>query len=199
MNREQALYLEVLFENGSLIIINDSGYVDSPVNALYELEETGEMVYSSQVFSDRPLSEVSVNSVEVYKPNMEWKYNSESIDSEMIDRAEDWRDVSLEDRIKHHGLPISELIPRFDTELTPLKIGLLTKMREIRPEITNTEYVSDNLFVTLDNIYVVNATNSLRNAAEIDIAAFENQEDWLNTIIFSAVLDSSEIKVMKDE
>lgn len=80
MTKADAQKLYQLFLAGYLICIDAEGYVDSPVQDMNELEtvdpldpaRTSEsIVYDSEVYSERPLSEVSVKDVKVYQP-VDW-------------------------------------------------------------------------------------------------------------------------------
>jgi hypothetical protein len=68
MKRLEAIALETYFNNGHIIIINDTMYVDSLVMGIYEDEETGEMVYDSETFSGRDLREVDLSQVIIASP-----------------------------------------------------------------------------------------------------------------------------------
>ena len=96
MKKEEALHLMSLLDYGFLIIIDASGYLDSPVHSIYPSEENDEIVYSSQVFDERPLSEISLIDVKVYAPALNlWKYNTESINSDELDKYESFiEDIS---------------------------------------------------------------------------------------------------------
>ncbi len=49
-------------------MITDSGYVDSPVQGIYLTDDEDDYVYDSEVFSERPLSEVPLDCVIVARP-----------------------------------------------------------------------------------------------------------------------------------
>ena len=83
MNNERAKKLKELFRAGYSIKIVGHGYVDSFVDFIGEYSpatdpygttrsdaerpETGELVYDSEVFSQRPLREVPADYVSVYR------------------------------------------------------------------------------------------------------------------------------------
>ena len=94
MTEENARLLEKLLDSGYLILITDHSFVDGPVNAIYprdsgddgDFDDPGELVYDSEVFCERPLSEVSESSVQVYAPALkEWPANVHSIRREKLD------------------------------------------------------------------------------------------------------------------
>lgn len=82
MTTEQAEKLEKLFDANYLIIISDSGYIDTHVKSIYSRVDTGDvevpdgederewrrkhLVYDSEVFSERPLIDVCMDSVHVF-------------------------------------------------------------------------------------------------------------------------------------
>lgn len=68
MTQKEAIIIEKYFDAEYIVQINDSGYIDSNIQGIYENEETGEYVYDSEVFSERPLSEVYIGSVIIAKP-----------------------------------------------------------------------------------------------------------------------------------
>ena len=73
MTQAEAKRLEQFKDSGYLILIHGSGYIDGPVDSIYEDEEEGsetkgELVYDSDVFSGQPLSKVHLHDVEVYRP-----------------------------------------------------------------------------------------------------------------------------------
>lgn len=73
MTQEEAKRLEQFKDNGYLVLIDGSGYVDGPVESIYEDDEEGsdtkgEMVYDSEVFSGQPLKKVHLHNVKVYQP-----------------------------------------------------------------------------------------------------------------------------------
>jgi hypothetical protein len=92
MNKEEAKKLEGLHDAGYLILISSGRFLDGPVNALYESEEEntlGQMVYSSEVYTDRPLQQVHTYEVEVYAPAItQWPEMKESMDTDTLDRWE---------------------------------------------------------------------------------------------------------------
>jgi len=67
MTTKHAKLIEMYFDAGHIIKIDDSGYVDSEVQGIYENDD-GIMVYDSEVFSERPLSEVRLDNVIVANP-----------------------------------------------------------------------------------------------------------------------------------
>ena len=60
-----------LFNCNYIILIKDNPYVDSPVTEMEEAD--GEIVYNSETFDQRPLSEVDEDYVMVLKPEMKWQ------------------------------------------------------------------------------------------------------------------------------
>ena len=72
MTQEEAKRLEQFKDNGYLVLIDGSGYVDGPVESIYTDEEDsdtkGELVYDSDVFSGQPLKKVRLHNVKVYQP-----------------------------------------------------------------------------------------------------------------------------------
>jgi hypothetical protein len=88
MRKFEAIALETYFNNGYLIIINDTMYVDSLVMGIYEDEETGEIVYDSETFSGRELREVDLSQVIIASPvkNMVTKTG----DIEIVSDPEDY-------------------------------------------------------------------------------------------------------------
>lgn len=79
MNPLQAQNLNHLFSEDYLVIINSGSYVDSPVKDIRKSTQEdvddsfgdnlviGEWVYDSEVYSSRPLREISLRDVKVYK------------------------------------------------------------------------------------------------------------------------------------
>lgn len=101
MNIEQSTYLKDLYNAGHLVIITDGPYVDSPVQSIEENDD-GELVYFSEVYSERKLSEISANNVQVFEPSKYWKPNVESMDSDILgDYLDDCGAV-------HQGNPITD-------------------------------------------------------------------------------------------
>lgn len=85
MNEFQAKHLLELFSRGYLIMIDASPYLDSKVNSMYE-DENGHIVYSSQVYSERPVREVGTHDVQVYRPAVEvWANTAEYSDDYYLD------------------------------------------------------------------------------------------------------------------
>ncbi|CAB4185697.1 hypothetical protein UFOVP1492_9 [uncultured Caudovirales phage] len=73
MRLEEQKRLEKFHDNGYLILIEGSGYVDGPVDSIYTYEEEdsetkGQLVYDSEVFSGQPLSQIQLSNVKVYQP-----------------------------------------------------------------------------------------------------------------------------------
>ena len=68
MTLEDAKKLHDLQENGCRVKIY-TGYADNFAE-IYELD--GQYVYDSSVFSKRPLSEIDIDEVEVYRHADEW-------------------------------------------------------------------------------------------------------------------------------
>jgi hypothetical protein len=68
MTLNEARAVEMYFDSGYLVSINDTPYVDSLVMAVYNDEETGELVYDSETFSQRELKEVDLSEVIIAKP-----------------------------------------------------------------------------------------------------------------------------------
>jgi hypothetical protein len=68
MTLNEARAVEMYFDSGYLISIIDTPYVDSLVMAVYNDEETGELVYDSETFSQRELKEVDLSEVIIAKP-----------------------------------------------------------------------------------------------------------------------------------
>ena len=66
MTAELAKQVERYFDAGYLVLINDSPYVDSPVQSIYE--EDGVLVYDSETFNSRPLEEVDPSYMIIAKP-----------------------------------------------------------------------------------------------------------------------------------
>ena len=72
MKTEKQDQLLKLYDEGYSIKIN-SIYVSGMVFSMHKREDTGEIVYSDDVFSDRPLNEVSTNEVDVYQQIDDWE------------------------------------------------------------------------------------------------------------------------------
>lgn len=60
-----------LFNCNYLIIIKDTSTLDSHVHDMEEAD--GEITYTSETFTQRPLSEVDEDYVMVLKPEMKWQ------------------------------------------------------------------------------------------------------------------------------
>ena len=67
MTNQEAKMVERYFDEGYLIIIEDTSYVDSPVQSVFTNDD-GELVYDSETFYERPLSEVDISAVIIAKP-----------------------------------------------------------------------------------------------------------------------------------
>ncbi len=72
MKKELQEHLLNLHDSGYEIRIS-SIYVSGMVNEIRRVEETGIIVYSDDVFSDRPLSDVTASEVSVYSPIDNWE------------------------------------------------------------------------------------------------------------------------------
>ena len=68
MLKEIAEKVEQYFDAGYCVIIDWSGYVDTPVSAVYLDESKDEIVYDSETFSGQPLSEIGAHCVKILKP-----------------------------------------------------------------------------------------------------------------------------------
>ena len=66
MNLEEAKQVEEYFSAGYIVMISGTGFVDSPVDAITEVDS--ELVYNSEVFYERPLSEVEMFNVAISMP-----------------------------------------------------------------------------------------------------------------------------------
>jgi len=70
MTKEEAIMVENYYESGYMIKIDANGYVDSEVHCIMP-NESGELCYDSEVFSEMPLSQVHISSVSILKPIFE--------------------------------------------------------------------------------------------------------------------------------
>jgi hypothetical protein len=200
MNEQQSKHLETLFEHGFLILIGAQGYLDGPVNALFLDEEVdsdtkGQYVYSSDVYDNRPLSEVMTYEVKVYKPALaEWAYNAESIDSEAITMHDDWCMMSPKDKEPmiirsfmstqtpevRQGNFIESVI---DTDITPDLIARLLQTHMVK----TTKFDKEKLDV-LVSFFVADGVHEIlanwESTGEVDIESNPNMvlqdafEDW---------------------
>ena len=68
MTQNEAKILERYYDEGCVVLIGGSGYVDSAIYGIYYCEEAEEYVYDSEVFSERPLAEVMFYDVIVARP-----------------------------------------------------------------------------------------------------------------------------------
>ena len=67
MTDAQARMVEAYFDAGYIVLIGGTGYVDSPVTGVYDDDVNG-IVYDSETFSSRPLSEVYISDVAIAMP-----------------------------------------------------------------------------------------------------------------------------------
>lgn len=67
MTTEEAKAVENYFDAGYIVLVNGSGYVDSPVHGVYE-DENGDVVYDSEVFTGQPLKELYLRDVIIAMP-----------------------------------------------------------------------------------------------------------------------------------
>jgi hypothetical protein len=90
MDIEEQAKLEALFESGYLIKISAGMLVDGEVTGIYPDEEKeGQWLYDSEVFSGRPLSDVSSHEVEVYAPAIkQWPAMRDGMDMDRLDKWE---------------------------------------------------------------------------------------------------------------
>ncbi len=88
MDIEEQAKLEALFESGYLIKISAGMFVDGEVTGIYPNEEKDDQwLYDSEVFSGRPLSDVSSHEVEVYAPAIEkWPDMRDGMDMDRLDK-----------------------------------------------------------------------------------------------------------------
>jgi len=66
MTTEQAEVVLDYFNKGYIVLIDDTPYVDNVVKSMYE--EDGRIVYCSEHFDDRPLSESDLEYVIIAQP-----------------------------------------------------------------------------------------------------------------------------------
>ena len=88
MDIEEQAKLEALFESGYLIKISAGMLVDGEVTGIYPDEEKdNQWLYDSEVFSGRPLAEVSSHEVEVYAPAIkQWPAMRDAMDMDRLDK-----------------------------------------------------------------------------------------------------------------
>jgi hypothetical protein len=67
MTIKEAKMIERYFDAGYMVKIDSGGYVDSEVTSIME-DKYGKLVYSSEVYDDRPLSEIHISTVSILKP-----------------------------------------------------------------------------------------------------------------------------------
>ena len=66
MNLKEAKQVEEYFNAGYIVMVGGTVFVDSPVDEITEVD--GELVYNSEVFYERPLSEVDIFDVTIAMP-----------------------------------------------------------------------------------------------------------------------------------
>jgi len=90
MNKDEARKLETLFDTGYQVHIDPVAYLDGPINCIFEEEagpNKGKYVYSSDVFTDRLLDDVSIHEVSVYAPALDkWPAMKEAMDPDALDK-----------------------------------------------------------------------------------------------------------------
>ena len=67
MNIFQQKRLFILFNEGHPVSINDRHYVDGFVQHIGKIEETGEYVFDSEIWDEKPLREISVHDVNIFQ------------------------------------------------------------------------------------------------------------------------------------
>lgn len=78
MTEREAEIVERYYDNGHIVMIGGSGYVDSEVQGIYYDEDESCIVYDSEVFSARPLKDVQWYDVIIANPirNIESDFSS---------------------------------------------------------------------------------------------------------------------------
>lgn len=104
MEHSEALHLMSLFDHGYSIKVNDGPYLDGFVKAMSIDESNGDVCYSSDVYSDRPLKEIGTYQVQVFKPEVKlwthYDHGTASLDNmkflnDMVD-SKDIDDLGLD-------------------------------------------------------------------------------------------------------
>jgi len=72
MTKDEARKLEDYHDNNYKVLVDDTAYMDTFVDGIYEDDDNG-YVYNSDVFTERKLSEVNIEDVIVLEPKLNWR------------------------------------------------------------------------------------------------------------------------------